>query len=253
MAEKKAVNPPILKHASSPHPIRNAPGKVTLYESNMEPREWQQNSGKVGTGLQVLDRKHELIRRFFHNDLFELLAMQQGQMTAFEVGQRVREKLVTISPLVGRVLDEVLTPMLKRCFDIMNQAGVLPPPPEAMGGVADFKIIYNNRVSMALQAIENDGIVQGINILEMLGSAQAAMGKQPDVGDIVNLDKAARSALENMMFPQDAMVNQTQVDEMRAARAQKQQVAEAAALGNQAADTLGKLPEGISKQLAALA
>lgn len=241
-----AVNPDIKKKAGSPHVIRRGGGKVTLYDNDPnEAVEWETRA-RFDVAQISTDDERDKVRKLFHNDLFELLAQQDGQMTAYEVGQRVREKLVTISPLVGRIQNEFLQPVMARALDIMNEEGMLdglfPQDAEPL----QYKIIYSNRVSLALQAISNDDIIQGLELVRMVGEVY------PEATKKINPLKVLNEALENIGFPQNAIRPDEEVEEILAQEAQMQQAAMTSELANQGADTLNKLPPELREQLQSL-
>lgn len=240
-----SVNPDLIKKASMPYKVRRGGGRVTLADDiHNDVKEWETRSN-FNIAQASIEDEADTVRRFFHNDLFELLSSRDTQMTAYEVGQRIREKLETISPVVGRIQNEFLQPILRRALDIMNNEGMLPEPPADVEPL-QYKVIFSNRVSIAQQSIDNDSIMQGMEMVGMMAQFD------PTVLDRVKSDEALKDALENINFPMTAVASDEEVAEMRQARAQQATVAQASETANMGADTLNKLPPELREKLMAM-
>ncbi|PWG73491.1 phage head-tail adapter protein, partial [Enterococcus hirae] len=70
------------------------------------------------------------------------------EMTAREVQERHEEKLLMLGPVIERVQNELLDPMIDRVFSIALRGNALPPPPEELEGV-DLRVEY---ISILAQA-----------------------------------------------------------------------------------------------------
>jgi hypothetical protein len=55
-------------------------------------------------------------------------------MTAREVAERHEEKLLQLGPVMERLQDELLDPLIRRAFGILWRGGYLPEPPKSSGG-----------------------------------------------------------------------------------------------------------------------
>ena len=79
---------------------------------------------------RVIDKAENRIQRAFYEDLFLMLAnTDRRQITAREVAEKHEEKLLMLGPVLERLHDELLDPLIDRTFNILQEAGVLPPPP----------------------------------------------------------------------------------------------------------------------------
>lgn len=73
------------------------------------------------------------VKRAFYEDLFLMLAnSDRRQITAREVEERHEEKLLMLGPVLERIHNELLDPLITRTFGMMSRAGVLPPAPEEL-------------------------------------------------------------------------------------------------------------------------
>ena len=100
------------------------------------------------------------IRRTYSADLFLMLdSIDTPQMTAREVMERQQEKLQQLGPVVERLQDEFLSPIIERVYNIAERMGLFPPLPEELAermADQDIKIEY---ISPLAQAQKMSGLV----------------------------------------------------------------------------------------------
>lgn len=95
------------------------------------------------------------IKEGFYESLFLMLSQSDGpRMTAREVAERHEEKLLMLGPVLERTNDELLDPLIDRTYAIMDRAGMIPPAPPELNGVA-LKVEY---VSILAQAQKLVGV-----------------------------------------------------------------------------------------------
>jgi len=76
----------------------------------------------------IRDRQ-QAVRAAFHADLFLMATQLEDVRSATEVAERREEKLVMLGPVLERLHDDLLEPLIGRVFQIMARGGHLPPPP----------------------------------------------------------------------------------------------------------------------------
>ena len=107
-----------------------------------------------------IQRTEESIRRTYSADLFLMLdSIDTPQMTAREVMERQQEKLQQLGPVVERLQDEFLSPIIERVYNIAERMGLFPPLPEELAermADQDIKIEY---ISPLAQAQKMSGLV----------------------------------------------------------------------------------------------
>lgn len=120
-------------------------------------------------------RTEDAIKRAYSADLFLMLdSITTGQMTAREIVERQQEKLQQLGPVVERLQEEYLTPILERTYNILDRGNVFPPIPpelEAMLAQEDVKIEY---ISPLAQAQKMSGLVnieQAISFVMQMAQA----------------------------------------------------------------------------------
>ncbi len=83
------------------------------------------------------------IRSSFYADLFLMLSQtNMPNMTATEVAERHEEKLIMLGPVLERLHNELLAPLIEMTFMRMIEAGIVPePPPEMQGQQLDVEFV----------------------------------------------------------------------------------------------------------------
>lgn len=101
------------------------------------------------------------VQRAFYEDLFLMLAQAdrfQGadRPTAREVEERHEEKLIALGPVLERTNDELLNPLIDRTYLMMEEAGLIPEPPEDLDGVK-LKVEYISIMAQAQKLVGAGG------------------------------------------------------------------------------------------------
>jgi hypothetical protein len=144
--------------------VDRLPGGVTYYDAS-------QNTGGIKSLFDVqLNLQHlredildtrQRIRESYFADMFLMLANDpQGQMTATEVAERHEEKLLMLGPVLERLHNELLNPLVERTFERMVEADMLTgrlQPPEELQGV-DLKVEFVSILAQAQRAVSARGI-----------------------------------------------------------------------------------------------
>ena len=148
--------------------------------------------GGVRTMFEVnLDLSHLLadiqdvrgrINSTFYADLFLMISQAPtSNMTATEVAERHEEKLLMLGPVLERLHNELLDPMINMTFDRMLRAGILPPPPEELKG-KDLNIEFISMLAQAQRAV-------GVNAVDRYITTMGAVAQaRPEVLDKFDAD-----------------------------------------------------------------
>jgi len=120
--------------------------------------------------IMVNDRVEGRVQRAFYEDLFLMLAnSDRRQITAREVAEKHEEKLLMLGPVLERLHNELLDPLIDRTFDILVEAGPMPPPPEELQG-RELNIEYVSVLAQA-QRLVNTGAIE--RLTQFTGSLTA--------------------------------------------------------------------------------
>jgi hypothetical protein len=177
------------------------------------------------------------INSAFYADLFLMLSqMPDGTMTATEVAERHEEKMLMLGPVLERLHNELLDPMVQMAFFDLLEAGAIPPPPPEMNGHA-LNIEFVSVLAQAQRAVGSSSTDRFVGNLGVVAKFK------PDVLDKFDSDKWADMYADQLGVDPALIVADEKVALIRQARAKMQQATEASALANQGADTAKKLGE----------
>lgn len=196
----------------------------------------------------------EQIKDAFYTDLFKMLIdnEQRRDITATEIAERQAEKLNMLSPVVEKLNNELLNPLIDRCFNICNRMGVLPPPPKVIAGM-ELKVQY---ISILAQAQKMVGITA---IEQWKQGVESSIEIYPDCIDIINYDEMNREKAEMFGIPTKMVNSPEQMAEIKKAKAaakakadQQQQallMAEMASKAGKGVKDMAQAPMGVNSAL----
>jgi len=175
------------------------------------------------------------IREGMYSDLFLMISQAVStNMTATEVAERHEEKLLMLGPVLERLHNELLDPLIEITFERLLKAGVLPPPPEELIGV-NLEVEFVSILAQAQRAI-------GANSTDRFVGNLGAMAQiKPDVLDKFDADRWVDNYADQIGVDPELIVGNEQVALIRKSRAEQQQAAAAADQAAKAAETAAKL------------
>jgi head-to-tail connecting protein len=175
--------------------------------------------GSPQVASEMVKESRELIEDHFMTSLFQILT-ESPQMTATEVMERTREKGILLAPVLGRQQSEYLGPMVDREISLLMQQGLLPPmPPQLRAARGEYSVMYDSPLSRAQRAEEGAGVQR---VMEQ-AMAYFNATQDPSVFDYLNIDEIIPAIADISGVPQKWMRTKSDVDQMRAQRAQQQQ------------------------------
>jgi len=239
------VNPPLQVPTSMKNrDVERLPGGITFVDSASGSKAIQ-SAFDVQLNLQALLEDIQDVRgrinSAFFVDLFMMISQDNAattRMTATEVTERHEEKMLMLGPVLERLQDELLDPLIEVTFHRMVEAKILPPPPPEMQG-QQLSVELVSMLAQAQRAIATNGIDR---FTQSLG---AVAQFKPEVLDKFNADRWADEYGDALGIDPDLIVSEDQVQALRAQRA-KQQAAQAQqaqmAQASQTAKNLGQVP-----------
>lgn len=213
-AVELAVKPPLTATADVlAEGVNLIPGGVTKMagpQSKVEPL------FNVALDMQHLSeeiiRTEDAIKRSYSADLFLMLdSITTGQMTAREIVERQQEKLQQLGPVVERLQEEYLTPILERTYNILDRGGIFPPIPDDVAEVLaneDVKIEY---VSPLAQAQKMTGLV---NIEQSIGFVMQMAQVWPEAIKAVDPLGTVRKYMDLLGAPAKMQHTEEEVQQM---------------------------------------
>lgn len=218
--------------------VETLPGGVTFVDA-------ANPSGGIKTAFEVnLDLSHlladiqdvrERIRGGFYADLFLMLAnATDTRMTATEVAERHEEKLLMLGPVLERLHNELLDPLINITFSRMVEANILPPPPPELQGM-DLSVEFVSMLAQAQRAVGVNSVDRFVNSLGAVASFK------PDVLDKFDSDEWADAYSDMLGVDPSLIVASDKAAIIRNQRAQAIAQQQKVDMMNTAADTVQKM------------
>jgi hypothetical protein len=229
------TNPPLqVPTALKNRDVDRFPGGITF-------RDGVAQGDKIESMFEVrLDLNHLLadiqdvrtrIRGAFYADMFLML---QGDVdtrkTATEVAELHEEKMLMLGPVLERLHNELLKPLIDTTFESMMEAGTVPPPPQELQG-QDLNVELVSMLAQAQRAIATNGVDRFV--ANMMGMASL----RPDVLDKLDVDYWADEYSDMLGVDPQFVVPDEKVAMIREQRAQQQAQAQQLAAQEQQAST----------------
>lgn len=248
------VNPPLQVPTAYKEAARNRlPGGI-MYVDSMAANTGVRSAFEVNLNLQhlMLDIQdvRERIRAAYYADLFMMLANDtRSGITATEVAERHEEKLLMLGPVLERLHNELLAPLIDMAFDYAERSRILPEPPSELQGM-ELKVEFISVLAQAQRAVASQGVDR------LLGTVGQLAGLKPEVLDKVDFDQVVDDYSEMYGVNPKIIVPDDRVAAMREQRAQQmaqQQAAAAAPMAVDAAKTMGDVNvQGVQDVMSAL-
>jgi hypothetical protein len=155
----------------------------------------------------------------FYADLFLMISQDNRSTpaTATEIAERHEEKLLMLGPVLERLHDEMISPLIDITFRRLLEAGALPPPPPEMEGV-DLKVEFVSVLAQAQRAVGLGAIDRLIGTVQALATASG----DPSVWDKINKDETVEHYADMLAVDPELIVSDDEARAVRDARAQQQ-------------------------------
>lgn len=159
----KVVNPPLQAPVSMTNLVDGGgfqPGEISFVNdmSNGGIRSIYDMRPDLGALGQDIMNNEERVNKAFYVDLFMMLAnSDRRQITAREIEEKHEEKLLMLGPVLERLHNELLDPLIDRTFSIMQRANILPPPPKELEE-SDLRVEYISVLAQAQRMTAINGI-----------------------------------------------------------------------------------------------
>lgn len=153
----------------------------------------------------------------FYKPLFLMLANEQRSgVTAREVAERHEEKLLMLGPVLERLHNELLAPLIDVTFDRMIEAGVVPEAPEELHGM-ELNVEFVSMLAQAQRAV-------GLGAVDrLLGTVAQMSAVKPEVLDKIDTDQVVDAYADMLGVDPDLIVADDKVAIVRDQRAKAQQ------------------------------
>jgi hypothetical protein len=173
----------------------------------------------------------ERIKTAYYADLFMMLANDtRSGITATEVAERHEEKLLMLGPVLERLQNELLQPLIDLTFDLCMEAGILPPPPPELEGL-DLSVEFVSTLAQAQRVISAQGTDR------LIGTIASLAQMYPQAVDKIDFDQVIDDYGDMYGVNPEIILADDQVAAIREAKAKQAAAAQAAANAPVMADT----------------
>lgn len=223
-AIEKQVRPPLIADITLKNqPSSILPGQVT-YVQNLSAGSGMRSIYEVNPDIKglaaLIEQIQQRIKVGMFNDLFLMLeTMPSGKMTAYEVAQKLQEKLQVLGPVIENIITESLKPKLKRIFGIMQRKGLIPPKPESMKNIS-IDIEFISILSLAQRASSTGGLER---IAQLIGNMVAVY---PEAKNILDPDQFIRTFNDLLANPEKILRSPEEVGKLLQQQQQQAQQAQ---------------------------
>lgn len=236
-AGEKAVNPPLIAEKEMfRSDIALYSGGITYAEAVNDRRlsdvvmPLTTDKGALGFGLDMRNDSREMIAEAFY--LNKLSLPPQGEMTAYEVGQRVQEYIRQALPLFEPMEQEYNGALCEETFAVLFQHGAFGSidniPRELLDENIEFKF-----ESPLHEAIEKEKSAKFYEAAQLLATAVQI---DPDAPANIDTRTAFRDALAGVGVPAKWIVPEDQAEQAYAANEAKRQIQQMTQMAIEGAD-----------------
>lgn len=239
-AAAKQIDPPILANQRDIFgQLDMRPGSLSIVRDLRGISSLPVNTNMQAVELNIARLTESIRKIFFLDKLLLPPRTETGEMTAYEVSQRIEQMQRVLGPVLSRVNNELLNPLIVRCFKALLRNNMLPElPPILQERGVDVDIVFVNQLARAQQIQDVSTMQQWVQGLAMIAQLD------PSVVDNINADGIARHMAKVMGVPEEAVQNSDVVRQVRDQRAQAQEQAMQMQAGVQMADINAKLNQG---------
>ena len=245
---EKMIDPPLLAPGTLKRHVRVAPGEVVsdsaatqnnalrpLYEVNFGPavQYVQQEVQQISMRLEDV-----MMANIFANMSLET---RPAGMTMTEYMDRRRRSAELMGPTVSAYEPRVLNPLIERVFALLDEAGMLPPPPDGLSEWAALSVSYQSPMA---QMLEQSGAVATAQFMEQVAPLVQV---NPEIFDKLDTDQMVDELAQRMGVPASIIRSDEQVAAIRRQRAEAQAAQQAQAVAMMQAEAAAKLG-GVSTQ-----
>lgn len=237
----KATNPPMVAPTSLKNQrVSLLPGDVTYLDvisgqDGLKPAYLvNPNTGDLLNDIQDI---RQTINSAYFVDLFMMLQnINTRSMPVEAVIEMKEEKLLMLGPVLERLNDECLNPLIDRTFSIMVRKNMLPPPPDVLQGMP-LRIEYISVMAQAQKSIGVSSLAQTVSFIGQLAQFK------PESLDKLDVDQAIDAFAEMSGVSPTVIVPAEQVQGIREERAKQIQQQQAMQMGMAAAQGAKTLSE----------
>ncbi len=234
-AMAKAVNPTIVTTKQNMISGDFRPGSLTTVRDIEGFKEFVTQSRFNDIKVEINDLQGMIKSSFYIDKLLLPPRTETGEMTAYEVSQRLEQMQQILGPVLSRLDVELLQPLVTRAFKILIRERKIEPMPAKVvslmkGKTLDFEIIFVNSLARA----QHMGELR--NVQQMLQEVGMMAQMNPEVLDNIDFDAITEYTARIRDIPVHLMKSSNDVKDIRQQRQKQQQAQMALSAAQQAGD-----------------
>jgi len=239
----KSVNPPIFSTKQNMFTADLRPGKINQVRDVNQIKEFVTQSRLDLLQFSIENLSLTIKSAFYIDKLMLPPRTETGEMTAYEVAQRLEQLQQILGPVVSRSNDELLIPLNMRSIKILQRNGVILPYPAMVKKVAmesgaksvDLDILFVNSLARSQQLSELRNVQQWLQESMMMAQAH------PQVLDKIDFDEVIEYSAKIRGIPEQMIKSDEDVQAARQQQQQQMQMAQALQAGEQLGNIVGKV------------
>jgi hypothetical protein len=234
----KAIRPPILSTIGNLLSEPDlTPGAINTVVSLDGFKELTTNARFDVAQAEMDHLRNSIKSAFFIDKLMLPPRTETGEMTAYEVSQRLEQMQQILAPTLSRLNSEFLAPFIVRCFRMLVRNGVVTIPKSFGKEFDDLDVSFINPLARSQQLSELRNVQTFVN--ETANMAQIS----PDILDTINFDEVVNYSAKIRNIPEGILRADKDVKAIRDQKQQQQQQQMALA----AAEPLSNAAKNISQ------
>lgn len=215
-AAQKMVDPPLqVPDDGFLLPLRQTPGGLNFKRPGTEEIKPMPTAQRIDVGTEMIEQRRAMIRQGFYVDWL-LRPSKKERQTAQEINDDRNQMLSMMGPIVGRIQAELLGPLVRYSYFLLDYHGILRPPPQSLMGTR-MDIAYLSPAARAQSSTRGQGISMFVDRLVQLAPVM------PGVMDSIDEDAFVAETGDYMDVPRRILAPPQVVAQKKAARAQQQQ------------------------------
>lgn len=173
----------------------------------------------LGQVADLVSRYERRVSVGFYEDMFLMLAnTDRREITAREVAERHEEKLLQLGPVLERLQDELLKPLISRAFEILQRKRVLPEAPPELDG-QELTVEYISILAQAQKLVALQGVDRLLDVVAGIANLS------PDIVGKVNFEEILEEYAEVIGVRPELLKSKDEFAQMQKAQ-QEQQAAQ---------------------------
>lgn len=235
------IQPPLLAPGTLKRHVRAMPGSVisdTAYgQSNALRPLYEVNFGPaVGAVQQEIEQISMWLEDVMKANIFANMSLETrpAGMTMTEYMDRRRRSAELMGPTVSSYEPRVLTLCIERVYQLLDEEGLLPPPPQGLSPWATLNVSYQSPMAQMLEQ------AAAVSIGQFMDQVGPWAQSQPSILDKLDLDQMVDELAQRLGVPASIIRSDEQVAAIRRQREQ-------AAAAQQQADMEARMMESMAK------